>query len=181
MIVRFCPRKLGVKPDVLTRHWDVYPKEGDKDYARVNPHNFQLVFTQEQLAVSLRAIYLAALFLQASTLFDIENLHNDILATLPSDPLAAIHLSTSESPDSRWSIDTDSFLRLDGRIYVPDSNDLRLRVPRYTHDHLLSGVPTFQTEPHLGPHSTQIHLARTENICKGLHLVLHILHPRKGS
>jgi hypothetical protein len=74
--------------------------------------------------VSLRATYLAAPVLWASTLFNIEDLHNDILSALPSDPLAAIHLSTSESPDSRWSVDTDSFLRLDGHIYVPGSNDL---------------------------------------------------------
>jgi len=35
----FCPGCLRAKPDALTRHWDVYPKEGDRDYARVNPHN----------------------------------------------------------------------------------------------------------------------------------------------
>jgi hypothetical protein len=124
MIVRFHPRKLGAKPDALTRRWDVYPKEGDKDYAHINPLNFRPVFTQEQLAASLQATYLAAPVLQASTLFDIENLHNDILSALPFDPLAAIHLSTSESPDSHWSVDTDSFLRLGGRIHVPDSNVL---------------------------------------------------------
>jgi len=28
MIIRFHPRKLGAKPDSLTRCWDVYPKEG---------------------------------------------------------------------------------------------------------------------------------------------------------
>ena len=49
MVICFCPGKLGTKPDALTRCWDVYPKEGDKDYARVNPHNFQPVFTQDNL------------------------------------------------------------------------------------------------------------------------------------
>ena len=71
-------------------------------------------------------------------MFDIENLHNDILSSLPSDPLAAIHLST-KAPDSRWSVDSDGFLRLDGCIYVPDSDDLHLQVLRYKHDHPLSG------------------------------------------
>ena len=28
----FCPGRLREKPDALTRHWDVYPKEGDRDY-----------------------------------------------------------------------------------------------------------------------------------------------------
>jgi hypothetical protein len=55
MIIRFHPGKLGAKPDSLTRCWDVYPKEGDKDYAQVNPHNFRPVFTSKQLASSLRA------------------------------------------------------------------------------------------------------------------------------
>jgi hypothetical protein len=53
LIIRFWPRKLGAKPDSLTRCWDVYPKERHKDYAQVNPHNFCLVFTSEQLASSL--------------------------------------------------------------------------------------------------------------------------------
>jgi len=53
MVVRFRLGKLGTKPDVLTRCWDVYPKEGDKDYAHVNPQNFRPIFTQEQLASSL--------------------------------------------------------------------------------------------------------------------------------
>jgi hypothetical protein len=55
LIIYFRPGKLGAKLDSLTRCWDIYPKEGDKDYAQVNPHNFHLVFTSEQLASSLRA------------------------------------------------------------------------------------------------------------------------------
>ena len=58
MVIRFCPRKLSMKPDALTRCWDVYPKEGDKDYTQVNSHNFQPVFTQEKHAASLWATYL---------------------------------------------------------------------------------------------------------------------------
>ena len=40
LAVRYCPGKLGAKPNTLTRRWDVYPKEGDKDYAHVNPDNY---------------------------------------------------------------------------------------------------------------------------------------------
>jgi hypothetical protein len=53
LLIRFRPGKLGAKPDSLTRRWDVYPKEGDKDYTRVNPHNFRPVFTSKQLTLSL--------------------------------------------------------------------------------------------------------------------------------
>src|ERR1700731_2861159 len=38
-VIRFRPSQLGMKPDALTRHWDIYPKEGDSDYAHVNPQN----------------------------------------------------------------------------------------------------------------------------------------------
>ena len=40
LIIRFCPGKLGTKPDALTRQWDIYPKEGNSDYATVNPQNY---------------------------------------------------------------------------------------------------------------------------------------------
>jgi len=68
---------------------------------------------------------------------DVETLHSNILSALPSDPIAQIHLA--DPPDSRWSADEAGFLRLDGCIYIPDSDDLRLRVLRYRHDHPLAG------------------------------------------
>jgi hypothetical protein len=137
MIIRFRPGKLGAKPDSLTRHWDVYPKEGDKDYAQVNPHNFRLVFTSEQLASSLRASTLVFPVLCAAVLMDVEQLHKDILSTLPNDPIVSMHMS--DPPDDRWTMDDSGFLHCDNRIYIPESNDLRLCVLRNTHDHPLSG------------------------------------------
>ena len=68
---------------------------------------------------------------------DIEQLHNDILSALPSDPIVQIHLSDTSHPC--WSIDATGLLRLDGRIFVPEADDLCLRVLRFKHDHLLSG------------------------------------------
>jgi len=53
LIICFHPGKLGAKPDALTRCWDVYTKEGDKDYTLADPHNFHPMFTQEQLTLSL--------------------------------------------------------------------------------------------------------------------------------
>jgi hypothetical protein len=68
---------------------------------------------------------------------DTEQLRNDILSALPNDPIAAKHLL--DLLDPRWTMDDSGFLRCDNRIYVPESNDLRLRVLRNTHDHPLSG------------------------------------------
>ena len=70
MIICFRPGKLGTKPDALTRCWDVYPKEGDSDYAKVNPQNLHPVFTQEQLASSLHATYYCGPILQAVSIMD---------------------------------------------------------------------------------------------------------------
>ena len=137
LVICFCPGKLGAKPDALTRQWDVYPKEGDSGYAQVNPQNLRPVFTQEQLSNSLRVTYLEFPVLCAVTIMDVETLHNNILSMLPSDPIAQVRLS--DPPDSCWSVDETGFLCLDGRIYVPDSGDLHLRVLWYRHDHPLSG------------------------------------------
>ena len=91
MIVRFRPGRLSDKPDALTRRWDVYPKEGDRDYARVNLQNFRPVFTQEQLTSSLHATCLATPVLCTSALVDVEAIHKDIIASLPADPAVAQH------------------------------------------------------------------------------------------
>src|SRR3984957_9442931 len=48
LVIRFRPGKHGAKPYALTRRWYVYPKEGDSDYAKVNPQNLRPVFTNEQ-------------------------------------------------------------------------------------------------------------------------------------
>src|SRR3979490_889004 len=36
LTIQFHPRKLGTKPDTLTRRWDVYVKEGGSDYGTIN-------------------------------------------------------------------------------------------------------------------------------------------------
>ena len=96
LVIRFRPRRLGTKPDALTRRWDVYPKGGDKSYASVNPHNFRPVFTHEQIAVSLRATILTTPTLCAATILDQNQLCSDILATLPSNSSISNHLSHPE-------------------------------------------------------------------------------------
>src|SRR5882724_700766 len=82
LIIHFCPGKLGTKPDALTRQWDIYLKEGNSDYASVNPQNFCLVFISEQLALSLRATTLSIPLLHGSLIMDAERLHSDIRSQL---------------------------------------------------------------------------------------------------
>ena len=93
LVICFCPRKLRTKPDALARQWDIYPKEGERDYVAVNPHNFRPVFTNEQLASSLQATILYSPVLRAATIMDLEALHSDIHSALQSDPTISKHLS----------------------------------------------------------------------------------------
>ena len=138
LIIRFRPGRLGTKPDSLTRRWDVYPKGGNSDYAKVNPENCRPVFTQDQLSASLRATQLYEPVLRASIIMDQDQLHADIRQALPNDPLFIAH---QENPKPHWSVDPDGYLRHDNLIYIPDTDDLRLRVLRCKHDHILSGHP----------------------------------------
>jgi Integrase zinc binding domain len=126
-----------MKPDLLTRRWDVYLKEGGSDYASINPQNLRPVFTQHQLSSSLRATNLAPTVLRAASLLDTEQIRSDILANLADNPVAKLHIGLTSDP--RWVTDQDGFLQLDNQTYVPEAEDLRLRILQYKHDHILSG------------------------------------------
>ena len=139
LVIHFCPGKLGTKPDSLTRCWDVYPKQGNSDYAAVNPNNLRPMFTQEQISTSLHATELMTPILWATIVMDQEQLNSDILAALPDDPM---YIAYQEKPQPCWSATPDGFLRHDNLIYIPDSNNLRLRVLCYKHDYILSGHPS---------------------------------------
>ena len=143
LVIRFCPGKLGTKPNSSTRHWDVYPKGGNSDYATINLSNFCPMFIQEQISVSLQAMELLNPVIQATAIMDQEQLNSDILSALPDDPLYIAHL---KEPKPRWSVTPDRFICHDSLIYIPDSNDLQLQVLHYKHDHILSG--------HLGQNKT---------------------------
>ena len=100
LAVQYHPGKLRAKPDALTRHWDVYPKEWDKDYTHVNSDNYRPIFTNKQLAAFLQATYLEAPMLQASVLVNIEQFQLDILFSLSNDPVASLLLPTESLNDS---------------------------------------------------------------------------------
>ena len=89
-------------------------------YATVNPYNFKPIFTQEQLAASIQATVLLFLSLHVATVVDLDILHQDILSALPSDPITTKHISA----DGQWSMDPNSLLLLNNRIYVPSAGNL---------------------------------------------------------
>jgi len=138
LIIYFCPRKLGTKPDALTRRWDIYLKEGNSNYATsVNPQNYCPVFTSEQLASSFQATTLSILNLCGSLIMDSERVHSKIQCQLWEDPISAEHLNNQSEP---WTLDPDGLLWNSGCIYVLDSRNLQLHVLEYSHDHPLQDI-----------------------------------------
>jgi hypothetical protein len=103
--------KLGTKPDVLTRRWDIYLKEGGVTYADANPENTHPLFSADQIhapptpshlpkEAALRTNTLSPSTLPTSSpparvaLLDMETLHSDILTGLAMDTNVQAHHET---------------------------------------------------------------------------------------
>ena len=52
---------------------------------------------------------------------DIEKLCSDIQSSLHSNQIASAQV---DSPFTHWSVDSEGFLLLDDKIYVPDTSNL---------------------------------------------------------
>ena len=128
-----------MKPDVLTRCWDIYSKEGNKDYTHVNPDNYRPILTNKQLPVFLQAMYLEAPMLWAATFIDIKQLQSNILSSLPNDPVTSPLLSSELLSDPHWTIKPEGFLLWGNRIFVPGADNLRLHVHQTFHDYPTAG------------------------------------------
>jgi len=129
MVIRFRPGRLGEKPDSLTRHADYYLKSGDRDFALANPQNLRPVFSQEQLATSLRATHLQSVATAAASLvdssipiLDAAALVDDIKVGLTIDPIAKREYERciSNNPSPCFLLASTGLLLLDRRVYVPD-------------------------------------------------------------
>jgi Integrase zinc binding domain len=115
------------------------------------------MFNKEQLSTSLLATELLTPALWAAVIMDQEQLNSNIKSALSDDPIYKAHLN---DPQTRWSVNSEGFLLHDNLVYVPDSNDLRLCILRFKHDHIISGHPG-QTKT--------IELIRREYTWPGLH------------
>jgi len=71
---------------------------------------------------------------------DVGQLHTDIHSAQQSDTHSLEIIATFTGPDAapHWSLDGAGLLRYDGHIWVPDVNDLRLRILLNNHDHPVS-------------------------------------------
>ena len=96
-----------MKPDALTRRWDVYLKEGGNTYETVNPQNLRPIFTSTQLTESLRATSLFMPAIRASITMDSEKLLMDIKTHQATDNKATKHLNDT---DLRWTKSADGLV-----------------------------------------------------------------------
>ena len=87
---------------------DIYLKEGNSDYASVNPQNYHPVFTSKQLASSLQATTLSIPALNGSLIMNAERLHSDIQSQLQEDPISEEHLNNQSDP--QWTLNPDGLL-----------------------------------------------------------------------
>ena len=63
-----------------------------------------------------------------------DTLHWDILSALPSNPIATKHILTN----GQWSMDSNSLLFLNNRIYVPSASNLHICVLQYNYNHIFT-------------------------------------------
>ena len=69
-------------------------------------------------------------------------LNSDIRKAILSNQAYWNYLISPElQEDTRWTIDINGNLCFQGRIFVPETEDLRLRVLQAKHDHVLAGHP----------------------------------------
>ena len=75
-------------------------------------------------------------------IIDTELLHEQIISATLTD----LNLQAQVGLNDRWTKDDNGLIRLNGHIFVPDVNDLQLRVLKAKHDHPTAG--------HFGQHKT---------------------------
>ena len=125
MVIRFRPGHLGTKPDALTRRPDLYPSGGKGNYGKVNPHNLKPIFSSKQLSTSLRATSLLPAILRGIISMDLTQLNMEILSALDTDPTAKSYLTDTNDPKYKnWSKDELGYVRINGRIFVPESGEM---------------------------------------------------------
>jgi len=142
--IKFCPGRLGTKPDVLTQRWDIYNKKGQSLLTNTRP-----LFSKEQMDQQIISPNPCPLELHAAVTIDSQMLLDDIRMAIRKDPTYLRFLETGKGLElNRWSRKENGLILHDNWVFVLDNKDLRLHVLKSKHDHKLAGHPgqskTFQ-------------------------------------
>jgi len=106
----------------------------------MDPFNYPPLFTEEQLTLPSRAAQLSDPSSSTEPLLDTESLHDNIRQSLQYDPLSSpllITLVTNQA--NNWTVGEDGLVRYLVQIFVPDAGNLRSRILKQEHDHILAG------------------------------------------
>ena len=124
--------RLAQKVDVLTRRRDVYPRNSDNP--NLQAHHLQSLLQPKHL--------LANLILDSTVIHEQINqgLHTD--PTTPTPPAASNTLDASNThTDPRFTTNEHGQVLFADRLFVPDTDNLRLLITQSHHDHALAGHP----------------------------------------
>jgi hypothetical protein len=121
-VIRHRPGRLAGKPDSLSRRADYRPSaDGDEE-----DHNNFVFFKPEQLVAAAGLIAITPSLLE------------EIRQAQEHDPFVQ---RLGESLPSPFSFDPEGLVRHNDAIYIPDTNNLRLRVTQDRHDTFAAGHP----------------------------------------
>jgi len=161
------------KPNALTRWWDIYLKEGNSNYASINPQNYHLVFTSQATGIVLWATTLSIPVLHGSLIMDAERLIPTSGLNSDRNPISTEHLNNQSDPKvdpwSQWF----TMPPWDASMF-PNSGNLQLCVLQYSHDHPLAGHFFVRRRPFIQV-CMQTLLAGLPFYVKGLLQIMHHL------
>jgi len=126
----------------------MHPKVKDKGSLEANPQNHRPIFSSKQLPIAAKAMRLDNE--TSNQVLDLITLHQKIKsATLSRLEYAKLMDPFSPPTDQRWSTNAEGLLCWEGRILVPEANELRLHVLHARYNHVLAGhfgqTRTFQS------------------------------------
>ena len=125
--IEYRPGKLGEKPDALTRHAGVYPQDKDAARERGGRRQEEYFFRPGRL--------LGALVLDQTVLTPL------IRAGTAVDKEARQRMEQQSPGSPGDALDRAGQLLVKGKVFVPDYENLRLRITEAHHDHHLAGHP----------------------------------------
>ncbi|KAH0613238.1 uncharacterized protein H6S33_009618 [Morchella sextelata] len=141
-VIQFRPGKQGAKPDALTRRSGDLPKEGDERLT----HQSQVVLKRRNLDGKL-SLFAGSFSNESaegmstveelfSNAYQVDSFPNKVLVMLRNGVRHSNKISLAECTE-----DNNGRLLYRGALYVPDDNDLRLRLLKEYHDKPSAGHP----------------------------------------
>ncbi|KAH0611537.1 uncharacterized protein H6S33_010802 [Morchella sextelata] len=141
-VIQFRPGKQGAKPDALTRRSGDLPKEGDERLT----HQSQVVLKRKNLDSKL-SLFAGSFSNESaegmstveelfSNAYQVDSFPNKVLAMLRNGVRHSSKISLAECTE-----DNNGRLLYRGALYVPDDNDLRLKLLKEYHDNPSAGHP----------------------------------------